>query len=65
MLSHQNISKKSQSMMNLKLENTRNYYTRDKLEIRKYRMIDGIKDILDICQNEIGEEKYTMILKYI
>ena len=38
-------------------EISKNYYTRDKLELRQYRMIDGIKDTLDICQNEIGIEK--------
>ena len=31
---------------------SKNYYTRDKLELRQYRMIDGIKDILDICQTK-------------
>ena len=33
---------------------SKNYHTRDKLEVRKYRMIDGIRDILDICHDEIG-----------
>ena len=43
---------------------SKNYHTRDKLEVRKYRMIDGI-DILDICHQEIGSGKPTLYNKEI
>jgi hypothetical protein len=32
---------------------SKNYHTRDKLEVRKYRMIDGLRDILDICNGRL------------
>ena len=53
----QSLKQKQDTQVNKTLKISNNYYTRDKLETREYRMIDGMKDIDNICENEIGIEE--------
>jgi hypothetical protein len=50
----ESLKHKTEKPITEKTKISKNYHTRDKLEVRTYRMIDGIQDILDICKNEIG-----------
>ena len=53
----ESLKQKQDKQVSKTLKVSKNYYTRDKLETRDYRMIDGMKDIDNIIENEIGIEE--------
>ena len=42
---------------------SKNYHTKDKLEVRQYRMVDGIQDMLDICKKK--RDRVRQVRRYL